>query len=262
MLTLRHFIRIIDFQTLAVTFLALLSTWLCRRMGFGGDMPSGLIGVAIVFPIVFSINAAYRRRETALGLLSDLKAHALALYYIHRDWARPTENGAQKEHQAGFRRLARELFEALKTCFRAKGEMAEESRAQIYGLFSRFSSSFEVLRREGMSAGEVSRANQYLRAMIIDFEKMLNILYYRTPLALRAYSRVFLNIFPIVFGPYFAYLGDKSHPAVGYGVAVAYSLVLVSLDNIQEGLENPFDGIGAEDVRLDDLERYGEIMGD
>ena len=30
-------------------------------------LPTGLIGIAIVFPIVFSINAAYHRREEALG---------------------------------------------------------------------------------------------------------------------------------------------------------------------------------------------------
>ena len=262
MITLRYFFQIIDSQTLAVTVLALASTWLCRRFGFSGDMPSGLIGVAIVFPIVFSINAAYRRRETALNLLADLKGHALGLYYIHRDWARPAEGGAEKEHRRRARELTKELLTALQRYFRATGTEEETGYAGVFGIFSRFSASFETLRQEGMSGGEVSRANQYLRAMMIDFEKMRNILQYRTPLTLRAYSRVFLNIFPIVFGPYFAFLGDKSYPAVGYGVAIAYSLVLVSLDNIQEGLENPFDGIGADDVKLESLERYEEIMGD
>jgi predicted membrane chloride channel (bestrophin family) len=259
--TIKHFVSIIDHQTIIVTILSLLTTWLCRRFGFAADMPSGLIGVAIVFPIVFSINAAYRRRESALNLFSDLKGHALGLHYIHRDWAREEEEGAQAVHRERSRELFTSLLKNMNDYFHAKGQGEEEHFNRVFATFSEYSSSFEALRKGGMSAGEISRANQYLRAMIIDFEKMRNILRYRTPLTLRAYSRVFLNIFPIIFGPYFAHLADKSYPAVGYLVAIAYSLVLVSLDNIQEDLEDPFDGVGADDVNLDVGQRYEKVMG-
>ena len=96
--------------------------------------------------------------------------------------------------------------------------------------------------------------------MIIEFEKMRNILLYRTPISLRAYSQIFLNIFPVLFGPYFAKLCNDSYQAVGYGVAVIYSVVLVSLDNIQEDLENPFDGVGDDDVNLDVAEQYSALL--
>ena len=261
MKTIRHFCSILDLQTLAVTVLSLLTTWICRRYGFAADMPSGLIGVAIVFPIVFSINAAYRRRESALNLFSDLKGHALGLHYIHRDWAREEEDGAGAEHGKRSRELFKKLLKNMNDYFHAQGEQEKDLFDRVHATFSDYSASFEALRRGGVSAGEISRANQYLKAMIVDFEKMRNILRYRTPLTLRAYSRVFLNSFPIVFGPYFAHLADKSYPAVGYAVAVAYSLVLVSLDNIQEDLENPFDGVGADDVDLDVGQRYEGVMG-
>jgi hypothetical protein len=34
-------------------------------------------------------------------------------------------------------------------------------------------------------------------------------------------------------------------------MATIYSLVLTILDNIQEDLEDPFDGVGSDDIRLD-----------
>ena len=34
-------------------------------------------------------------------------------------------------------------------------------------------------------------------------------------------------------------------------MATLYSIVLVGLDNIQEGLEDPFDGVGADDIQFD-----------
>jgi predicted membrane chloride channel (bestrophin family) len=43
-------------------------------------------------------------------------------------------------------------------------------------------------------------------------------------------------------------------------VALIYSLVLVSLDNIQDDLENPFDGVGADDLRLDVAVEYQELV--
>jgi hypothetical protein len=35
---------------------------------------------------------------------------------------------------------------------------------------------------------------------------------------------------------------------------ILYSFILVSLDNIQDHLENPFDEVGEDDVRFDEKE--------
>jgi hypothetical protein len=51
-----------------------------------------------------------------------------------------------------------------------------------------------------------------------------------------------------------------THPIAGYVVAVLYTVVLVSLDNIQDDLENPFDGAGADDLRLDVADEYVQLI--
>jgi hypothetical protein len=89
---------------------------------------------------------------------------------------------------------------------------------------------------------------------------MRNIYLYRTPTALRTYSQIFLNVFPILFAPYFAYLSAQNALSSGFLVAALYSLILVSLENIQEGLENPYDGLGADDLNLNLAERYCELL--
>jgi len=65
MKTIKNFFRVFDHQTVIVTLLAVGATFFCRRYGLQAEIPAGLIGLAVVFPIVFSINAAYRRREEA-----------------------------------------------------------------------------------------------------------------------------------------------------------------------------------------------------
>jgi len=256
--TIKYFTTILNAQTIVVTLLALASTFLCTHFGWQAEIPAGLIGLAVVFPIVFSINAAYRRREEALRYFGALKAHAVALYMAHRDWP----PGDDDEHAERAGALFADLLAAIRAHFDRDGGRTRQTFDEVYRVLSRFSASLERLRAAGMPASEISRANQYVSKMAIDYEKMTNILNYRTPLSLRAYSQVFLNGFPVVFGPYFAQLGTDHYPAVGYIVAATYSLVLVSLDNIQEDLEDPFDLVGTDDVKMDVIDDYKPLFTD
>lgn len=262
MKTIKDFVSVMDAQTVIVTLLAVASTYLCVRFGWLADIPTGLIGLAVVFPIVFSINAAYKRREEALKFFSGIKGHAVALYFAHRDWV-PGDEGAESEHAARMREMIEELLGAIRADLGGKGRSGE-SLGRVFAIFSRLSGSLEGLRGAGVAANEISRANQYASKMMIDFERMRNIAHYRTPIALRAYSRVFLNLFPIAFGPYFAHLCSKSETFhwVGYMVAVLYSLVLVTLDNVQEDLEDPYDELGEDDVKLDVAGDYRKVLSD
>ena len=247
---IQHFIKIQNRQTLIVLFATFLATYTCLQMGFVINIPTGLIGTAVIFPIVFSINAAYRRREEALRHFASLKAHAIALYYAHRDWPPNDEVACGQEMSKLIARLLQQVAAYLTTS-------EDETKFQtIYDTFSDMSKAMESLRGTGVPANEVSRTNQYLRALMIEFERMCNIRHYRTPRSLRAYSYIFLNAFPILFAPYFAYLSQESFFVGGFLVAAFYSIILVSLDNIQEDLENPFDRIGDDDLNLNIVGRY------
>jgi hypothetical protein len=256
MKVVKNFWIIVDVQTFLITALAIISTYICNRFEFYAALPSGLIGIAIIFPIVFSINSAYRRREEALKYFASLKAHAVAIFYAHRDWVQ-----GNPQHADRVKKMVHSFLFRIKDYFLCSSKSERKKFNLVYKEFSEFSLSHEQLREAGVPANEISRINQYLRAIMIDFEKMRNILLYRTPISLRAYSQVFLNIFPILFAPYFAKLCHESYSIVGYGVAVIYSVVLVSLDNIQEDLESPYDEIGADDINLDVIDEYAGIMG-
>lgn len=254
MKTLRTFVKIIDRQTLVVTALALLATYLSRRFELVADLPIDLIGLAVVFPLVFSINSAYRMREDALQAFASLKGHAAALFFAHRDW--PPEAGGSHVRA---KKLIEELLEKMILHLRTHAGMDPDAAQKgIFEIFSEFSRSIDRLRHAGIDPNEISRANEYLKSILVDFERMSNIARYRTPIALRAFTRVFLNLFPILFGPHFANIDYPDYPLIGYVVAGLYAFVLVSLDNVQDHLENPFDGIGPDDLRLNVVD---EMLG-
>ena len=104
---------IIGVHTLVITLLAVASTWLCIKYEITANFPLTLIGTAIIFPIVFSISGAYKRRESALREYGNIKAHGRAIFFATRDWLPEPDSevkGEIKDLLAGLLRACRELF--------------------------------------------------------------------------------------------------------------------------------------------------------
>ena len=82
---LRSFKMIFTYNTLIVVILSVISTYVCIYYELYADFPLTLIGIAVVFPIVFSIGGAYARREKALNYYGGLKAYGRATFFASRD---------------------------------------------------------------------------------------------------------------------------------------------------------------------------------
>lgn len=112
------------------------------------------------------------------------------------------------------------LFFEINAYLDNKSSKDKKSETKILVIFREMPLAIKDFRTQGMPSGEVSISNQYLSKMLDSFEELKHIDQYRRPLTLGTYSELF--ILP----------------------------VLVSLDNIQEHLENPFDQVGENDVTI------------
>ncbi|MEM9617676.1 MAG: hypothetical protein AAF936_06910 [Pseudomonadota bacterium] len=254
---LRRLTSIISYRTFLIIAFGLTSTFACLNFDIKADFPLTLMATAVIFPIVFSIGGAYKRREVALDHYGALKAHGQSIFYAARDWP---ENPSPEsiEH------LRRELvttFAACRTLFMSPKSEVSQHETAVYDSFSRLSSLIRSeLRLNGLASGEVSRCNQYLSKMLGSFEKIKHVFQYRTPRTLRAFSDVFITLLPILYGPYFAAsAAEYTSPALAYILPVLFAFILTSLDNIQIHLENPFDQIGEDDVIIN-VEKFEERL--
>lgn len=253
---LRTITFIINLKAVVIASLAVLSTWACIRYGIVANFPLTLIATAVVFPIVFSINSAYKRRELVLDDYGSLKSHGRAIFFATRDWL----EGSSLEKQERCRFLLGNLFRDIRELFTAPREEMQAREERVYGRFSEMSRFIRNdLRKGGLASGEVSRCNQYLSKMLLSFEQIKHIYQYRTPRTLRAFSDFFISVLPPLYGPYFAYLAADFSGALPYLMPVLFSLILVSLDCIQEHLENPFDQVGQDDVLIN-AEKFVERL--
>jgi hypothetical protein len=245
---IRSFTTIINYKTLIVTVLSVVSTYLCYRYHLIAKFPDMLVGVAIVFPVVFSIGSAYNRREVALQKLSDFKGHAVAVFFATKDWSGKSDTTLHLKVRA----VIHDMLVLMRHMFKMKDKKKwPEEEKKMYAKFAELSKITLELRTLGVQSGEFSRVSQYVSKMIVAFDNMKIFYAYRTPVTLRAYSKVFLYIFPIVYGPYFASTVNDYSASLEYVMPVLYSFILVSLDNIQDHLENPFDEVGEDDIIIE-----------
>ncbi|WP_108870220.1 hypothetical protein [Aquimarina aquimarini] len=237
---------IINYKTFVVILLSLISSYTCRHFDFIANFPLSLIATAIVFPIVFSIGGAYKRREIALDEYGGIKAHGRALYFATIHWLEnPPETLKEelKTHLEG-------LMNACRHMFTKPVSELEKYEKDVYQSFTEISAFIKKMRSHGLPSGEASRSNQFLSKMMISFERTKHIYQYRTPRTLRTYSNIFIIVLPILYGPYFAYKANEYSVGLEFAMPILYSVILVALDNIQSHLENPFDQQGEDDVNF------------
>lgn len=244
---INRFFLIISWQTLIIAVLSVLSTAICIKYDYKADFPLTLIATAIIFPIVFSIGGAYKRREAALREYAAIKGYLRAIFLVSRDWL----DKPKPENVIKMKDLIQDFFYNIRCLFTQDKSELLENEEKIYANISQFSHYIKhELREEGLSSGECSRTNQYLQKMIISFESVKHIYQYRTPRTLRSFSALFIKVLPILYGPYFAYKAATMSWGLEYVVPVLLTMILVSLENIQEHLENPFDQVGEDDIRF------------
>ncbi len=247
---------IINAKAVIVAGLAVLSTYFCLQFDLRADFPLTLIATAVVFPIVFSINGAYKRRESVLDDYGQMKAHGRAIYFASRDWLDNPDDARCDR----CRTLLRGLLDAARKLYSSPRETMAEHETAVYEQFSAMSRFIRHdLREAGLASGEVSRCNQYLSKILVAFEQTKHVYQYRTPRTLRAFSNVFITLLPPLYGPYFAHLASEYSPSLIYLMPVLFAMVLTSLENIQEHLENPFDQIGQDDVMIN-AEKFADRL--
>lgn len=253
---IKRFFLIVNLQTLIISSLAVISTALCIHYKFEAEFPLTLVATSIIFPIVFSIGGAYKRREAALKEYAAIKGYLRAIYFVARDWL----DTPKPENVTKMNTIISDFFNNFRIMFtQPKSELIENEK-KVYDNFSDISLYIKhELRNEGLSSGECSRTNQYLQKMMISFESIKHIYQYRTPRTLRAFSSLFIKILPIIYGPYFAFKAEEMSWGLEFVIPILLTMILVSLENIQEHMENPFDQVGEDDISFN-VEKFMERL--
>lgn len=225
-------------------FISVFGAYLCHRFNIIADYPLSFISVAIVFPIVFSINAAFTRRENALKTYAEFKGLCTALIFATKDWEK-------KESTKDLTPEVLEQIESVISSMKAFFVSHTIDIATVYNEFHKLSQVLQELRLQ-ISNSEMSRVNQYLSKMLISFEQIATIKNYRSSVYLANYGRIVVFLFPIFYAPYFGHHVAEFHPGLlGYSLPIIYTTVLFALQNVHDKIEDPLNGLGLDDLKFE-----------
>lgn len=110
-----------------------------------------------------------------------------------------------------------------------------------------------ILAKNGMISTKLKdRIFKYMNDLHEAIDNLHAIHVHRTPISLKAYCKVFIYIFPIIYTPTIIFnIGQNYNHAAVYFVVILTEFILISLYNIQDHLEYPFDNKGLDDIKLD-----------
>eukprot|EP00667_Euglena_gracilis_P006571 EG_transcript_6634 len=239
----------------AVAFLALPAacTAVCRWQGWLYDFSPTIFVTVVVFPLTFSVNAAYQRREQALQVLAQIKAAALIVYLTARTWP-GTQPKLPEHYGATTSHMVKGLFRNYGHYLTAANET---HRATIldntYQLYLDLVLHIDLFRLCDLPPPLVAMPLNNLTLMMQCFEKLRVYCDYRTPSTLRSFFWACVVVLSFLMGPYCASLGNKYGYVYGYLVNLTFFWLLLCLNNIQRILENPFSTHGEDSADEDDI---------
>lgn len=217
-------------------------TFLSIHFNLGYNLDLTLLSIAIIFPLVFNIRGAFRRREKALQHLSQYRA-ALVTVYHYLKMSKDLSPGDKKKVDDILQRISEETVRHLKD--------NAENVAAVDQAIKDFHEN--ILELEQFIPRRIrDRILRYMNDLQEGFENVFAINIHRTPMALKAYCLIFIYIFPLIYAPTVIYnIGSVHNDSVVYFIVVVTEFILISLYNIQDQMEYPFDDIGVDDIKLE-----------
>ena len=240
---MNQYFSIINRRTLYTLIISLAVPFIAYRYGIKHNIDLTLISIAIIFPLVFAIRGAFRRREKALEHLSRFR-------------------GALK---------------IIGNCFATNSKLSDAKKKEIHGILSEISENLiKYLKSENMSIQEVDKSIDKVERFVLDngdtisggfrlkvfgfmrsvnegIENLEAIHTHRTPISLKAYCKVFIYIFPLIYTPTIIEKIGLGSEYITYFVVIISEFILISLYNIQDDMEYPFDNEGLDDIKLDNF---------
>lgn len=204
-----------------------------------------MISIAIIFPLVFTIRSAFKRRGKALEFLYRFKAGIIT---VKSSIESNTNLTVEKKH---------ELLEALLRIPKSLIAYLGPDPLPIETLRPYVSKVNELLieRNEKLKVSGLLRISGFMRGVHLGIENTASIKTHRTPATIRAYCLIFIYIYPIIYVPSILYKKNESSPMkdswILYALSIVSTFILISLFNVQEQLENPFDQDGIDDIKLE-----------
>jgi len=241
-----RYLSIINHRTLITLLLSFALPFFAYKFRIVYNIDLTLISIAIIFPLVFAIRGAFRRREKALEHLSLYRGALRTIEYFFVNSPNLSDEAKEKS-----KKLLIELCDSFL-------DHLSQSDTNTKNIDEKTEAIFAFVREneENIQGGARQKIFRFIRDIHIAQENLLAIHTHRTPISLKAYCLIFIYLFPVIYTPAVVNkigLDEIGSEPLTYFIVMLSEFILISLYNIQDQMEYPFDKDGLDDIKLDDF---------
>lgn len=242
--TIRLYFSIINYRTYITIIISYVSTYLFYYYNFSFDLDLTLLSIAIIFPLVFTIRGSFRRRENALEHLSEFRSSLKVLHYFFM-----SNNKLSQEDKNEINGILHEVNNKTIEVLRNKNGDMKDLDDVLHKIYL-----FTLDENRALARSLRDKIFRFMKDLHESIENVYAIHTHRTPISLKAYCEVFIYIFPCIYAPTIIYsIGANNPHWVTFLVVMLTEFILISLYNIQNQLEYPFDNVGLDDINLENF---------
>ena len=235
------YLVILNKKTLYALLISLIVLFLSYRFSITYNIDLTLISIAIIFPLVFTIRGAFRRREKAIEHLSLFRGSLKTVENIIR---------GSKLEESDIKRSLDLITKCNKGLIDYLSDVVPTTKSHDDNIEELY--SFLLSKRDVIGGGTLQKVSRFLKDTYDSADNLVGIHKHRTPISLKAYCLIFVYIFPMIYTPTIIYkIGIDNPPYLTYFIVILSEFILISLYNIQDQMEYPFDKEGIDDIDLD-----------
>jgi len=238
-----RFTKLINYQTGLVLLVSMGSCYAAVLFEIDYNYDLLLLNLAITFPLSFSIQAAFRRRERALEFLSLFKSSLVTVHHCFQ-FEKKLPSRQKEEARKMLQKVADHLL----------GWLANP-KLSIKEINTEMDEVFVFIRenKNFISRSIIQRIIRYMKDTYRGTSYLISMSRHKTVQGLRMYCIVFIYLYSFVNAPVLLHHIGFEDSWLVYMICFTSSFLLVTLYNIQEQMENPFDQSGLDDIQLHDF---------
>ena len=236
-----RYLSILNYRTLITLILSLIVPLVAYQFKVVYNIDLTLMSIAIIFPLVFTIRGAFRRREKALEHLSLYRAGLKTVENLIQ-FSPKIDDQVKLDGQRKINKLSNALYNHLTT----KNEDPSEFDNAYEGFLDYMRENSDTI-----TGGSREKIFRFLKDVLDSADNLIAIHSHRTPISLKAYCLIFIYIFPVIYTPTIINKIGIDNPSwLTFFIVILSEFILISLYNIQDQMEHPFDDDGLDDIKL------------
>lgn len=194
--------------------------------------------------MVFTIRGSFRRREKALEHLSEFRSTIKTVKYFLL-----SNEELSEDHKDEIKNILLEINTTTLDHLGSENYEMKDLDKIVHKVYEFISDKNEFIPRSLRD-----KVFRFMKDMHESIENLHAIHTHRTPISLMAYCEIFIYIFPLIYAPTIIFnIGAHTPEWISYFIVFLTEFILISLYNIQNQLEYPFDNVGMDDINLDNF---------